>query len=71
MKVVLLLVCYVIVLSDGFTEFNQDYDDDEEVVIFNYNQYLQKPHSTRVDSKSKVETLGNILKGKLKQLKER
>ncbi|XP_060574827.1 LOW QUALITY PROTEIN: sushi, von Willebrand factor type A, EGF and pentraxin domain-containing protein 1-like [Ruditapes philippinarum] len=70
MKVVLLLVCYVIVLSDGFTEFNQDYDDDEEVVIFNYNQYLQKPHSTRVDSKSKVETLGNILKGHIQDLKK-
>ena len=38
-------------------------DDEEEPTIFNYNLYLKKPHSTRVNSKSKVETLGKVLKG--------
>jgi len=33
--------------------------------IFNYNQFLRSPHSSAVDSKVKVETLGVILKGNL------
>lgn len=46
--------------SFGFND-----DDDDSPKIFNYNQYLRSPHTTRVDSKSKVETLGGVLKGKL------
>lgn len=44
-------------------------DDDDRPKIFNYNQYLRSPYSTRVDSKSKVEALGGILKGRFYVLK--
>ena len=54
--------------TDGiFRRFSSKFDDldDEEPRIFDYNKYLQRPYGTRVDSKSKVETLGKVLKGKL------
>ena len=61
MKVSLLLLCFVIVLCDGFTNINQHYNEEEKIpLISNYNKL-----SARVDSKSKVETLGSVLKGEL------
>ncbi|XP_052776199.1 sushi, von Willebrand factor type A, EGF and pentraxin domain-containing protein 1-like isoform X1 [Mya arenaria] len=49
---------------------DDDDEDDDGPVIFNYNQFLKKPHSVRVDSKSKVETLGRVFKGHIKDLKD-
>lgn len=54
-------------VNGNFNDEPADYD--ESPVIFNYNEYLQKPHATKVDSKSKVETLGGVLKGHIQELK--
>lgn len=65
MKVAVIFLSLMFVTSQGYFESNRNFDDDEDDIpaIFNYNQYLQRPYSTRVDSKSKVETLGKVLKG--------
>lgn len=49
--------------------FGRDTSNDEEPKIFNYNQYLRSPYSARVDSKTKVETLGTVLKSKQTRFK--
>lgn len=65
MAIIILLVLSVLGLSHCF-ELNRDLNDDDDDIpkIFNYNQYLKSPYSTKVDSKSKVETLGKVLKGR-------
>ncbi|XP_052257236.1 sushi, von Willebrand factor type A, EGF and pentraxin domain-containing protein 1-like isoform X1 [Dreissena polymorpha] len=55
----------------GLRSNDVDDADDGEVsnAIFDYNLFLKSPHSARVDSKSKVETLGGVLKGHIMELK--
>lgn len=66
-------LCVTLLLINGASSFfglrSNDVEDDADAdgvsnAIFDYNLFLKSPHSARVDSKSKVETLGGVLKGK-------
>ncbi|KAL4236643.1 biological adhesion [Mactra antiquata] len=63
------LLLFVVKCIDDVNGVFADDDYHEEPKVFNYNQFLQKPFSTKVDSKSKVETLGKVLKGHIMELK--
>ena len=59
-----LVLLYCFGGTSSLSNHLHDDDEEEERPVFNYNQYLRHPYSTKVDSKSKVETLGGVLKGR-------
>ena len=62
------LFCFIIAVSGYF--FGQG--DPDDIQIFNYNQYLRQSYTDTSggDSKTKVETLGAVLKRHIQDLKD-
>ena len=65
---IIVVLCSVTILSSGYF-FGEGNSDD--IKIFSYNKYLRQSYTggTTSDSKSKVETLGTVLKRHIKALK--